>query len=107
MVSVDCGTGVVGGPASAFLSGTDRCMDFAGEVAFGVTSLADIAGDVAVRRTSPAVSGAASLVDFAEVVTVEVTPSAVAGVAPPADLSGVVTVVSTVVVTWPMLGWHP
>ena len=30
MVCVDCGTGVFGGPASAFLSGTDGCVDFAG-----------------------------------------------------------------------------
>ena len=37
-VTVDCGIGVVGGPASAFLSGTDRCVDFAGEVAVRVKS---------------------------------------------------------------------
>ena len=47
-VSVDCGTGVVGGPASAFLSGTDGCVDFAGDVAVGVTSPAVLAGEVAV-----------------------------------------------------------
>ena len=70
-VSVDCGTGVVGGPASAFLSGTDGCVDLAGDVAVGVTSPAVLAGEVAVVMASPAVAGAASLAD--------------AGVAPLAD----------------------
>ena len=35
---MDCGTCVVGGPASVFLSGTDGYADFAGEVVVGVAS---------------------------------------------------------------------
>ena len=56
---MDCGTGVVGGPASAFLSGTDGCVDFAGEVAVSVMSPPVLAGDVAIGVVSPAVVGAA------------------------------------------------
>ena len=66
----------------------------------GVASLADLAGDVAVGKASPAIAGAASLADLTEVVTVGVTPSAVAGtvsladagVVALADLAGGVTV---------------
>ena len=72
-VSVDCAVSLVGGPASAFLSGADGCADFAGEVAVVVTPLAILAGDVAVGVTSPAVAGAASLTDLAEVVAVDVS----------------------------------
>ena len=56
---------MVGGPASAFLSGTDRCVDYAGDVTVGVTSPAVLAGEVAVVMDSPAVAGAESLADFA------------------------------------------
>ena len=44
MVSVDRGADVVGGTASAFLSGANGCVDFAGEVAFGVTSRSFLLG---------------------------------------------------------------
>ena len=43
---VDCGTFVVGGPASAFLIGADGCANFAGDVAVGVASPAALSGDV-------------------------------------------------------------
>ena len=56
---MDCGTGVVGGLASAFLSSTNGCVDFAGEVAVSVTSPAVLVGDVAVGVVSPVVAGAA------------------------------------------------
>ena len=85
---MDCGTGVVGGPDSAFLNSTDGCVNLAGEVAVSVMSPAIFDGDVAVVMALPAVAGAASLADFAEVVAVEVTSSAVAGVAFLADLAG-------------------
>ena len=49
---MDCGTYVVGGPASAFRSGIDGYADFAGEVAIGVASPAIIAGAVAVEAAS-------------------------------------------------------
>ena len=98
-VSVDCGTGVLGGPASAFLSGTDGCVDFAGDVAVGVTSPTFLGGEVAVVMASPAVAGAASLADFAGDVAIGVASPAiagaaslaVAGVASLADLAGFVT----------------
>ena len=48
---VDCGTFVVGGPASAFLSGAVGDTDFAGDVGAGVASLAILAGDVATGLT--------------------------------------------------------
>ena len=98
-VSVDSAVSLVGGPASAFLSGADGCADFAGEVAIVVLSPAVLAGDVAVGVTSPAVAGAASPADLAEVVAVDVTLAdaraaslADAGMVFPADLAGVVTV---------------
>ena len=72
-VSVDSAVSLVGGLASAFLSGADGCADFAGEVAVVVTSPAVFAGDVAVGVTSP------DLADLAEVVAVDVTLSAVVG----------------------------
>ena len=58
---MDCGTCVVRGLASAFLSGADGYADFAGDVAVGVASPAVFAGDVAVGMASPAVAGAATL----------------------------------------------
>ena len=91
-VNVDCGTGVVGGPASAFLSGTDGYVDFVGEVDVGVTSPAVLAGDVAVGVASPAVAGAASLTDLAGDVTIGVASPAVAGAASLADIAGDVAV---------------
>ena len=66
-ISVDRVVSLVGGPASAFLSGADGCTDFTGEVAVVVTSPAFLAGDVAVGVTSPAVAGVASPADLAEV----------------------------------------
>ena len=62
---MNCGTCVVGGPASAFLSGADGYADFAGKVAISVTSPTVLAGDVAVGVASPAVAGAASMADLA------------------------------------------
>ena len=88
-VSVDCGTCVVGGPASVFRSGIDGYADFAGEVAVGVAPPAVLAAAVAVGMASPAVAGAASLGDLAgEVAVVEDSP-AVAGAASLVGLAGV------------------
>ena len=56
-VCVDCGIGVVGGPASAFLSGTDGYVDIAVEVAVGVASPADLAGVVTVGVVTLANAG--------------------------------------------------
>ena len=53
----DCDTFVVGGPASAFLSGTDGSVNFAGNVSVAVASSAVLAGDVAVGVASLAVAG--------------------------------------------------
>ena len=49
---MDYGVFVVGGSASAFLSGADGCVDFAGDVAVGGASPAVLAGDVAVEVAS-------------------------------------------------------
>ena len=65
-VGVDCGTSVVGGPASALRNGVAGYADFAGEFAVGVASPADLAGEVAVVEASPAVAGAASMACIAE-----------------------------------------
>ena len=46
---MDCGTFVVGGPASAFLSGAVGDADFAGDVAVGVASPVILAGEVATE----------------------------------------------------------
>ena len=48
-VSVDSAVSLVGGPASAFLSGADGCVDFAGEVAIVVISQAVLAGEFGRR----------------------------------------------------------
>ena len=77
--SVDSAVSFIGGPASAFLSGADGYAYFAGEVAVVVTSLAVLAGDVAVRVALPAVAGAASPADLAKVVALDVTCLAAAG----------------------------
>ena len=89
---VDCGTFVVGGPASAFLSGAAGDADFAGDVAVGVASPAILAGDVATEVVSPSVAGAVSLADLAGVVAIGVASPAVAGAASLADLAGDVAV---------------
>ena len=70
MVSVDRGADVVGGPASAFLNDTNGYVNFTRDVAFGVTSPAVLAGDVAVGVVSLAFAGVASLADLAGDVTV-------------------------------------
>ena len=83
VVSVDSAVSLVGGSASAFLSGADGCADFAGGGGGGChcgDAPAVLAGGVAVGVTSPAVAGATSPADLAEVVAVDVTSSAVAGV---------------------------
>ena len=80
-VSVNSVLSLVGGPASAFLHGTNGGADFAGGVAVVVAPPAVLAGYVAVGVMSPAVAGVASPADLAEVVAVDVTSSAVAGVA--------------------------
>ena len=74
--------------------------DLAGDVAVRVASpavaraasLADLAGDVAVGVISPAVAGAASLADLAGDVVVGKASPAVAGAASLADLAGVVNI---------------
>ena len=48
-VNVGSAVGFVGGQVSAFLSGTDGCADFAGEVAIVVTLPAVLASDVDVE----------------------------------------------------------
>ena len=92
MVSVDRDTGVVGGPASAFLNGTDGCVDFAGEVAFCVMSPSVPAGDVAIGVVSLAIAGAVSLADLAGDVAVGVASPAVAGAGFLADHAGDIAV---------------
>ena len=103
-VSVDCAVSLVGGPASAFLSGADGCVDFAGEGAVVVTSPAVLTGDVAVGVTLLAVAGAASPADLTEVVAVDVTPSALLGWRPRPTLLGLSP---QVWYPWPMLGRRP
>ena len=77
-VNVDSAVSLVEGLASAFLSSTDGCADFAGGgVAVVVAPPAVLDGDVTVGVTSPAVAGVASPADLAEVVAVDVTPSAI------------------------------
>ena len=81
MVGVDGALSLVGRPASAFLSGADGCTDFAGGggVPLWWRPAAVLAGEVAIRVTSPAVAGAASPADLAEVVAVDITSLADAG----------------------------
>ena len=57
---VDCCDIVVGGPASASLSGADWRVDFAGDVAVGVAFPAVFAEGVTIGVTSPAVAQVAS-----------------------------------------------
>ena len=108
VTGVDCGAFMVGGPASAFMSGVDGCVDFAGDVAVGVASPAVLAGGVTIRVASPAVAGVASLANLAGGVNIGVASPAFAGVASPtiagvastavarvaslADLAGSVTI---------------
>ena len=81
---VDCCDFVVGGPTSASLSSAAGCVDFAGDVAVGVTYPAVFAGVVTVGVASLAYAGVASSTDLAGGVTVGVTSLA--------DLGGDVTV---------------
>ena len=101
---MDCVFNFVRGPATALLTGTDGCVDFAGgggcryECASAV-----FADEVAASVTSLAVAGAASPADLARVVAVDVSTLADAGMVTvgvadlanagmvfPADLAGVV-----------------
>ena len=68
---VDCGTIVVGGPASAFRSGAGGWADFAGDVSAGVASLADAV------VASLADAGVASLADLVGSVAGKMTDLAV------------------------------
>ena len=87
-------------PASAFLSGADEYVDFAGEVAVDVVSPTVLAGDVAVGVASPAIAGATSLADL--------TGGVAVGKASPAVAGGVtVGVLMLGWLPWPMLGWRP
>ena len=52
MTGVDYRDFVVGGPTSASLSSADGCVDFAGDVTFGVTPPAVFAGVVTVGVAS-------------------------------------------------------
>ena len=61
------------------MKGMDGCVDIAGEVAVVVTSPAVLAGDVAMTVTLTAVAGAASPADLADVVAVDVASLADAG----------------------------
>ena len=72
VTGVNCGAFLIRKPASAFLSGVDGCVDFAGDVAVGVASPAILAGGVAVGVAPPAVAGVVTLADPAGGVTVGV-----------------------------------